>query len=195
MQMDAYESLGRYIRERVTLSDMELGTVLSRFKLTDTQKNAFLLSQGQTGRCSYFVAEGSLRIFFLDESGREATRYVALENRFATALVSFITGKPSDEFIQVLEPGKVLYITRDDFYGLFETVPAWEKFYRNYLETAYVNNTGRLMSFLTMDASEKYRQLWAENPELLQRMSNKSVASYLNISQETLSRLKSKTEL
>jgi FixJ family two-component response regulator len=73
-----------------------------------------------------------------------------------------------------------------------EIIPEWEKFYRSYLENAYVTNTNRLMSFITMDATERYRQLLSQSPIIVKRLPNKMVASYLNISQETLSRLKSK---
>jgi FixJ family two-component response regulator len=75
---------------------------------------------------------------------------------------------------------------------LLKIIPQWEKLYRHYLEYAYVTNTNRLMSFITLDATERYRQLLAQNPNVVMRMPNKMVASYLNISQETLSRLKSK---
>ncbi|WP_315814420.1 hypothetical protein [Paraflavitalea speifideaquila] len=75
---------------------------------------------------------------------------------------------------------------------MLKIIPGWEKLYRSYLEMAYVNNTNRLMSFITLDATERYRQLPDENPVVVQRLSNKMTASYLNVSQETLSRLKSK---
>ncbi|WP_341843265.1 hypothetical protein [Chitinophaga caseinilytica] len=130
--------------------------------------------------------------FFITEDGQDATRYFAFEGQFATALVSFITGERSEEFIQAVEETEVFSIAHDDFYRLLELIPQWEKFYRIYLEIAYVTNTKRLMSFLTLDAKEKYRRLMEDSPHIVQRLSNKMVASYLNISQETLSRLKSK---
>jgi len=96
------------------------------------------------------------------------------------------------EYTQALEPTTLLYITRDEFYMLLDSIPNWEKFYRQYLEGAYVTNTNRLMSFITQDAAERYRQLLQEDPEIVRRLPNRIVASYLNISPETLSRLKSK---
>ncbi len=126
------------------------------------------------------------------QSAVTLTRRIIFENAFSTTLVGFITRKPSKEYTQALEPTTLLYITRDDFYTLLKDVPEWEKFYRLYLEYAYVNNTNRLMSFITLDASERYRQLLEENPEIVLRLPNRIVASYLNVSPETLSRLKSK---
>ncbi|MVT09084.1 Crp/Fnr family transcriptional regulator [Chitinophaga tropicalis] len=187
-----YEQLRSYINNKIRVSEEELNFILSYFKPLQLEKHELLLAHGQTSQRTFFVGKGCLRLFFINEEGQEATRHFAFENQFATALVSFITGEPSVEFIQAIEPTELLYITHDDFYHLLNIIPQWEKFYRSYLEMAYVNNTRRLMSFLTQDATEKYRQLLEENPVIVRRLPNKMVASYLNISQETLSRLKSK---
>ena len=186
------ELLASYINNRICTTDEELETILSYFEPLQLKKNEMLLANGQNSQRTFFVVSGCLRIFFINEDGQDSTRYFAFENQFATALTSFITSEPSDEFIQAVEDSEVYYITHKNFYHLLNIIPQWEKFYRIYLETAYVNNTKRLMSFLVQDALEKYRQLLNENPIIVRRLSNKMVASYLNISQETLSRLKSR---
>ncbi len=186
------ELLISYIKSKISVTEEELDTILTYFKCIKLKKNELLLAEGQVSQRSFFVTKGCLRIFFINEEGQEATRYFAFENQFASALVSFITAEKSKEFIQAVEPAEVFYISHKDFYHLLEIIPQWEKFYRIYLEIAYITNTRRLMSFLIQDALEKYRQLLAENPIVVRRLSNKMVASYLNISQETLSRLKSK---
>ncbi|CAG4998150.1 hypothetical protein DYBT9275_01939 [Dyadobacter sp. CECT 9275] len=186
------QQLSHYINQQLKVSEEELKVILSYFKPMKLRKNEFLVTSGQTSQRTFFVGKGCLRIFFINEEGQEATRYFAFENQFATALVSFITDEPSEEFIQAAEPTELLSITHTDFYHLLDVIPPWEKFYRYYLEKAYVNNTKRLMSLLTLDATEKYRQLLADNPIIVRRLPNKLVASYLNVSQETLSRLKSK---
>lgn len=187
-----HEQLALYIRQRIVVTDDELQTILSYFIPLKSVKNEFLVSQGQASQRMFFVGKGCLRIFFINGEGQEATRYLAFENSFATAMVSFITDEPSLEFIQAVQPTESLYISQKDFRYLLEVIPSWEKFYRSYLENAYVNNTNRLMSFITMSATERYCHLLDQNPMVVQRLSNKIVASYLNISQETLSRLKSK---
>ncbi|MFS4473110.1 Crp/Fnr family transcriptional regulator [Chryseobacterium sp. T20] len=186
------ELLTSYINNRISVTEKELETILSYFRPIQLKKNEMLLSNGQNSQRTFFVVNGCLRIFFINEEGQDSTRYFAFENQFATALTSFITSEPSEEFIEAVEDSEVYYISHKNFYHLLEIIPQWEKFYRIYLETAYVNNTKRLMSFLVQDALEKYRQLLDENPVVVRRLSNKMVASYLNISQETLSRLKSR---
>ena len=187
-----YSQLSKYITDRVAISDDQLSVVLSYFKPLMAKKKELIGSEGSPARRMYFVAKGCLRIYFTKPDGAEATRRFAFENKFSTSLVSFITGEPLTENTQAIEDCELLYISRNDFYYLLEIIPAWEKFYRNYLEYAYVNNTNRLQSFITLDATERYKLLLQENPEIVLRLSNKLVANYLNISQEALSRLKSK---
>jgi len=186
------ERLSSYIREKIIISDEEVEQVLSLFKVMQVKKNEILISPGETCQRLYFIDKGCLRIFFLTAGGTEATRHFAFENQFATALVSFITNETSKEFVQAIEDTILYYISQKDFYHLLQIIPQWEKLYRHYLEYAYVTNTNRLMSFITLDATARYRQLLAQNPSIVMRLPNKMVASFLNISQETLSRLKSK---
>lgn len=186
------ELLASYIQSKISVTDQELATILAHFKPMKLKKNQLILTNGQSSQRTFFVTKGCVRIFFINEEGTDSTRYFAFENQFATALVSFITSEPSEEFMQAVEDSEVYYITHKNFYHLLDIIPQWEKFYRIYLEIAYVTNTKRLMSFLMQDALAKYRQLLDENPIIVRRLSNKLVASYLHISQETLSRLKSK---
>ncbi|RAJ00421.1 CRP-like cAMP-binding protein [Chitinophaga skermanii] len=187
-----YEQLVAFIQQKISVSQAALDTILSYFKPMTIAKNEMLHINGQTGRRLYFVGKGCLRIYFINEVGQEATRHFSFENQFATAMMHFMTGIDAGEYIQAAERTTLLYISHEDFYHLLATIPQWEKFYRHYLEFANVINTRRLMSFLTQDATEKYKQLLADNPTVVQRLPNKLVASYLHISQETLSRLKSK---
>jgi CRP-like cAMP-binding protein len=194
MDNKTYEQISRYITTRIEVSDEELKMILSYFKPLRATKNEILVSEGQTSQRTFFVGQGCIRIYFINEEGHEATRYFAFENDLAAALMSFITHKPSPEYLQSVENSELLYMEHDDFFHLLKIIPSWEKFYRSFLEKAYVNNTNRLMSFFTMNATERYARLLIDNPELPKRLSNKMVASYLNLSPETLSRLKSKLQ-
>lgn len=187
-----YQQLVKYIKDKISINQLDLETVLSYFNCMRVKKNEFVISSGESTQWIYFVANGCLRIFFLTENGNEATRLFAFENQFATALVSFITNDKSMEYVQAVEDTELFCIAQNDFHHLLAIIPGWEELYRKYLEYAYVNNTNLLMSFITMDATDRYRLLLNKNPIIVKRLPNKLVASYLNVSQETLSRLKSK---
>ncbi|ADV47511.1 Crp/Fnr family transcriptional regulator [Cellulophaga sp. E16_2] len=190
--MAKYTELTNFIKKNIEIEEEELEIVLSYFKTIKKSKNEILLSNGINSQVSYFVKKGCLRLYYIDDEGKDITRYIAFENQFATELVSFITNEPAQETIQVIENSELLYITHDDFKHLMHSIPKWKEFYTIYLEKAYVNNSKRLISFTTLDASERYKQLFKINPNIVRRLPNKIVASYINISQETLSRIKSK---
>lgn len=187
------ESLAKNIQNTINVSEEELDKILTYFRPMSYKKNEFLTNAGQQyHQKMFFVVSGCLRIFFINEAGIDSTRHLIFEGGYATALASFITEEPSFENVQALEDSDVFYITRNDFFQLLETIPAWELFYRKYLEYAYINNTRRLKEFVTLDATERYRKLLAINPQVVRRLPNKIVATYINVSQETLSRLKAK---
>ncbi|WP_159023277.1 Crp/Fnr family transcriptional regulator [Formosa sp. L2A11] len=190
--MTDYTELINFIKKNVEIGDEDLKIILSYFKIIKKHKNEILLPTGNISQVSYFVNKGCLRLFFIDDNGKDVTRYIAFENQFATELVSFITKEPAQETIQVIEDSELLYITHEDFRHLIKIIPKWKDFYSVYLEKAYVNNSKRLTSFTTLNASERYNQLFKINPNIVKRIPNKIVASYINISQETLSRIKSK---
>jgi len=190
--MTNYTDLTNFITKNIKIGDEDLKIILSYFKILKKKKNEILLQQGKVSQVSYFVKKGCVRLFFIDDKGKDVTRYIAFENQFATDLVSFITKEPAQETIQVIENSEILYIRHDDFRHLLKIIPKWKDFYTIYLEKAYVNNSKRLMSFTSLNASERYNQLFKINPDIVKRLPNKIVASYINISQETLSRIKSK---
>ena len=186
------EALADYIQNITFLTDEQLALALSYFKLSGHSKGEVLVKEGDFSRHMNFVLKGCLRIYFIREDGQEATRHFAFERQFATGLASFIRNKTSFEYIQVMEDSELLRISRKDFYYLLNLIPAWEKFYRQYLEDAYINNLEIFQREITKDAELRYKELLERNPHIVMRLPNKIVASYLNMSPETLSRVKSR---
>lgn len=186
-----YEQLTKHITGRVVLTEAELQQVLSCFRLLKAKKNELVGRTGDPSRRMFFVNKGCLRVYYIKPDGREATRRFAFENAFSTSLTSFIDGTLLKEDTQAVEPSELLYIHREDFYSLVDTIPGWGLFYRGFLEYAYLTNTKRLEDFITLNPRERYQLLLKENPQMVLRLPNKLVANYLNITQEALSRIKS----
>ena len=186
------QNLAAYIRQTVQLTDEQLAFVLGYFKPSKHPKNKIIVDVGEVNQYMNFIDSGCVRLFFSSEEGQEITRHIVFDHQFATGLASFILQSPSQEALQALEPTILLRISRPDFYYLLNIIPAWETFFRKYLEFAYLNNLTIFQREIMKDATERYRELLAVNPHLVKRLPNKIVASYLNMSPETLSRLKSK---
>ena len=185
-----YQLLTKYLHERITLSEEQFELIFSLFKLRKVQRNEILFNKGQICKHFYFVNKGCIRMFYVHPNGTEITRYFAFEKNFGTAFASFITQKPSLEYIQAVEKSELLSIFRNDFYQILETIPLFEKIYRHILEASHENNSQRIESLLGKNAKERYVSLMKQNPGMTERISNKLVASYLGISPETLSRIK-----
>jgi len=186
------EQLAAYIRKIIHLTDEQMEFVLKYFKPTRHLKNEVLVEVGQVNQYMNFVEKGCVRIFFVRDDGLDLTRNITFENQFATGLASFISQKPSMEALQVLEDTHLLRISRVDFYYLLGMFDSWEKFFRKYLEYAYLNNLSIYQREVMKDAAERYKELLSINAEIVKRLPNKIVASYLNMTPETLSRIKSK---
>lgn len=179
------------IRNKTTLDEKQLGIVLSSFKLVTVKKNELLLEKGTVSDRLFFINKGCLRLFYSNDDQSISTRFMAFENTFLTSIVSFISREPALEYIQAVENSELLVISYYDFCYLRQTIPEWDKMYIHIIEYGLTVITSKLNSLLTKNATERYRNLLKNNPELIQRLSNSNLAAYLNISPETLSRLKS----
>jgi len=187
-----YRLLEEYLRKHADVSDEEIAAFCIRLKSRKAKRGEILLEAGDVCRYVYFVNKGCLRVYLMDSMGRESTRMLIPEGWFGTAFPSFILQEPSPAFIQSIEASEILYLTYQEFRSLSEVFPGWEKLYISNLEHDYIASIRRIESLITMNAKERYALLMEDNPGLIQRLPSKIIADYLGISQETLSRLKSK---
>ncbi|MEO7213682.1 Crp/Fnr family transcriptional regulator [Mucilaginibacter sp.] len=184
--------LKRYIAHNITIDSEKLEAITSKFKPLNFKRNTTLHRQGELCDKLYFINSGCARVFYLSEQGAERTRYFAFDGMVVTALASFISGEASFEFVEVLDDAELLAISRKDFFELTETITEWKDFYRKLLEHAYINSNRLIERLVMRTAKERYEQLLSQNPRVVQQIANKIVASYLDISPETLSRIKSR---
>lgn len=171
--------------------EQELEEIVPLFKPRSVKKNDFLLQEGKICKEFYFILNGCIRTFFIDRNGHEKTRYIMIENHIGTALTSFISQKPSIETVEALEDTQLLAIQYTDFYMLNTKFDNWKYFYQRILEMAYSFQTRKIEHLLTLTAHQRYTVVLKETPTLVQRLSNRVLATYLDIREETLSRLKS----
>lgn len=188
------EKLKTVLKMFADFDEQELDRITNCFVQKTVKKNTVLLDEGTVCNDFYFIHKGCIRIFFIDKNGYEKTRYVMLDNdmNIGTALTSFIAQKPSIEYIEVLDDAELLVINHSDFYRLNDKMVNWRIFYQRILEMAYSFQSRRIEQLVTLTAKQRYDNVLIESPLLIQRLSNRILASYLDIREETLSRLKSK---
>ncbi|SEN00795.1 cAMP-binding domain of CRP or a regulatory subunit of cAMP-dependent protein kinases [Mucilaginibacter gossypiicola] len=186
------ERLKSYLEKNLPIDTEQLNAIMDRFTFKAIPKNTILLSAGDIARDVYFVCKGSIRTYYYSRNDMEKTRYVGFEESLVTSIPSFISQKPSIEYVDTLEDSEVCVISRSDFYQLVDEVPAWARFYVRLLEIAYQFQNDKIAALTTVSAKQRFDNLLKEHPHYYQRLSNRILASYLDIREETLSRLKSK---
>lgn len=187
-----YSKLKHFIKSKSEIDDLSLEKICSHFTFLKTSRNEILLNYDEICKNYYFINKGCIRLFTIAKDGSDSSRYFAFEGNFATALPSFIDQKPAEEYLQTIEKSELLCISRVDFYELVQKYTQFSKIYTEILELGFIMAQKRIYGFQGFDALEKIQWIIKYQPQLLLRVSNKMVASYLGIAPATLSRIKSK---
>ena len=154
-------------------------------------KNEYLLVEGQVCRNLYFLEKGALRGFY-NLDGKEITHWFGFENDFVTSFHSFTTLEPAVENIQLLEGSILWSISKEKLADLFNRFHEIERLMRIAYEKYYIRLEERYVNAQFKTAAERYENLLQQTPHILERVPLGYIASYLGISQETLSRIRSK---
>lgn len=157
--------------------------------LKKASKGELIVTQGGICDQLFFIDKGFLRGFHY-EKGKEITTWFGIENDFATSTYSFLSRKQGMEYIEAIEES-ILYIIRyNDLNALYERHPEFNYIGRLLIEKYYVDLMERTLCLQFQTAKESYDQLVAQHPDIHQRAPLGHIASYLGISQETLSRIR-----
>ncbi|WP_226998867.1 Crp/Fnr family transcriptional regulator [Flavisolibacter tropicus] len=154
-------------------------------------KNQFLVTEGKICRQLYFLQQGALRGSYNLE-GKTVTHWFAFEDDFVTSFHSFITQEPAVENIQLLEDSILWSISKDNLSRLMKQYHEIETFVRTAYEKYYIRLEERFVNAQFKTATERYQELLQQRPHIIERVPLGFIASYLGISQETLSRIRSR---
>jgi CRP-like cAMP-binding protein len=186
------EVLRQHIISRFGHEPENLTYVLERFEEIDMKRGDHLLSAGEVCKYVYFIIKGCLQVYVIDKSGIESTRDFYVEEQWVTDIFGFQNQLPSTEYIRCVEPSALLRIHYENFQHLAEKVPQFASVYKQILEVSYNNTVYRINTLMSMDALDRIKWLMENKPKIMSRLSSKLIASYLGISPETMTRLKSK---
>ncbi|WP_121355726.1 Crp/Fnr family transcriptional regulator [Flavisolibacter nicotianae] len=151
----------------------------------------YLLRAGQASRQIYFISRGLLRCFYIKED-QEVSSWFMKEGDVIVSVESFFGQKPSYESIVALEDCLLYYITYDELQYIYRHFPEFNFIGRALLEKYYTLSEQRLYSLRMQRSQERYEYLLKHHPDLVLRVPMKHLASYLGITEETLSRIRSK---
>ncbi|MGC4103924.1 Crp/Fnr family transcriptional regulator [Ferruginibacter sp.] len=185
------KNLLAHISNYASLGSEAITALEGAFEKKLVSKNDLLLRQGQVCRHLYFVEKGALRGFY-NLDGKEITHWFGFENDFVTSFHSFITHSAAVENIQLLEGSILWSISHEQLTALLNRHHEIERLLRIAYEKYYIRLEERFVNAHFKTAKELYENLLLQTPHIIERVPLGYIASYLGMSQETLSRIRNK---
>lgn len=180
-------------RRKVDLNKSDRETVMSFFTYRKFRKHQYILQEGEVATHDNFILRGLCRTYRVDERGHEHILRFTPEEWWVGDLASFLSGKPSLYNIDCIEDTEVLRITNADLETLFDKVPQLNKYFRVLYQRSIISYNARLTSNLSKPAAERYEEFIRTFPDIGQRVPNHQIASYLGITPQSLSRIRSQS--
>lgn len=165
-----------------------LNSDLFKKKMT-LSRYQYLSIEAEINTNIYFIESGSVRIFIRDKDEERIIRF-GYSGNIIVSLDSFLSGKPSDFFIQTLKKTEIRVASKNDFYEFIHSSDENLKFWTKILEDLVLQQMEREKDLLINSPRERYERVLKRSPQLFQEIPNKYIANYLRMSPETLSRLK-----
>ena len=173
----------------ISVTQTGLETIAAHFEEMEFSKNEYLLKQGKVSGY-YYLAEGFIRAFTYDTDGNEITTFFYPQGRVAFEAASFFLRQPSTEYLQAITDCKVYATNFEKLNMLFHSVPEFREFARAMLVKEFVAYKQRTLSMINKSAEERYTNLVADNNDVFKYAQLKHIASYLGITDTSLSRIR-----
>mgnify|MGYP003454669762 FL=1 len=188
-----FDIFRKYLEDKINLTneDYELIESVSLFK--KLRKRQYLLQAGDITRFHAFVCKGFLRYYYVDEKGQEHIIQFAPENYWTGDGESMNSGLPSKYDIDAIEESEILLLKKEDFEMIRKTIPAFNDFVNESLKKNAVVLQERIHVNISLSAEEKYSDFISKYPSISNRVPLHMIASYLGLSAETLSRVRSQS--
>ncbi|GAA4329886.1 Crp/Fnr family transcriptional regulator [Mucilaginibacter gynuensis] len=164
--------------------------IATHFKEKAIAKNEYFLESGHICSHYLFLASGFLRAFAHDVEGNEVTTGFYSPNQMVFEVSSYFNRVTSKENIQALVDSKGWFITYEELNTLFHAMPEFREFGRSVLVKGFTALKTRTLSMITETAEERYANLLKTNPEIIRNAPLKTIASYLGITDTSLSRIR-----
>jgi CRP-like cAMP-binding protein len=180
-----------YINNIFPLRDETADFIRQNTYAKKISKGKYLLKPGEVCEHYYYIHKGVLRSF-IKYGNKEITIWINPENEITTSIRSMSNQRPSDEYIQALEDCELVAIPFAALQEFYDRFPEMNRMGRLLLEAYYADSEERVYICRIPNAQSRYQHFIESRPELVNRIPLKHVASYLGITLETLSRLRSK---
>lgn len=184
-----FSQLMAYLKQFGELSKEAADAVEECCSLVIIQKAKDLQSIGATCKTIYFINKGLARIYYFKDDN-DVTDSFSFENNIIVRVESLFTQKPSRKGIQILEDSEIVAVDANKLFKLYDRFPELERLFRKVFEAAHVATINRIEALQFHNAEERYKMLLDQMPDIIRRVPLKYIASYLGITQVSLSRIR-----
>ncbi|KAF2336873.1 Crp/Fnr family transcriptional regulator [Flavobacterium daemonense] len=187
-----FQKIHDYLSRSARLSKEEVKIFEKSLEFRMVPKKTILLKAGEICNFEAYINKGCIREYFIDRNGQELTLQFAIEDWWVSDITSFEDQVPSDMYIETLEDCELLVLTRQSKENLINEVPHLERMFRLMIQRHLSKLQKRLFKTVSSTAMEQYVEFITRYPSISQRVSQQYIASYLGITPEFLSRLRTK---
>ncbi|WP_211227097.1 Crp/Fnr family transcriptional regulator [Terrimonas ferruginea] len=190
--MDLFERIHAHVNRSSRLSDADLEIMDGLLEKRMIKRKTMLLQEGEVCHFEAFVNQGCIRSYYLDENGFEVTLQFAIEDWWVSDIASFHEQKPSHMFIEALEDCELLVLNPATKESLLQQLPSLERYFRLMVQRNLSSLQSRLFKTIATSAQDKYLDFLEKYPTIPQRVPQHYIASYLGISPEFLSKIRTR---
>lgn len=187
-----YNQLIKKISNYISLNQEDIDLIHSLFQYKTIEKGTSVIEIGKHTNKAFFINAGYLRYYKILESGEDLIVHLYTPNNFAASLNGFFLDRRSEEELQAITDCELLHITKSDLDKLYSTSPKWQCFGRKLMEDFLIEKEERISDQLSLTAQEKYLKLLKTDPQIIQNIPVKYIASFIGIQPESLSRIKNR---
>lgn len=181
------EDLINYILQFGSLNQQQIDLVMSKATVKEFNKNDYFVEAGRLFNDVIFVLDGILRICYYDKRGEEITKYFIDENHL---VINPYKGEPMTEYVQAITGCTLIVFSQKDWAELSNTIVGWDVITTKIFQKALVEKLDRRSSLVSEDATTRYLTFLEKFPTLANRVPLSYIASYLGITQQSLSRIR-----
>lgn len=192
LYLHMFENINEYVTKCTELSGDDFAYFNSLLDFKKVPKKTILLHEGDICNFEAFINKGCIRSYYINENGFEVTLQFAIEDWWVSDIASFHEQKPSDIFIESLEDCELLVLSPQTKEKLLKKVPKMERVFRLMVQRNLSALQHRLFKTISTSAQEKYIDFIERYPTVPQRVAQHYIASYLGISPEFLSKIRTK---
>lgn len=189
------DPLLKYISDYISLTNEEVAYLDSKISVRNYLKGQYIVQQGDVCKYSCFVLSGCTKTFYVDGEGQEHILMFSIEDWWTSDMGSFVTQTPADFNVQCLENTELVMFSYDTIENLYKEIPKLERFFRQIIEKGFVASQKRIVRNFSLSAKEQYLYFREQYPKIEQRIPQYMIASYLGITKEFLSKIKSQLAL